>query len=199
MADPQPAGTGGGKVKRKAFKSKKQRYSALARLSNKAQGMGRGSRTRIFDPPVGYEVQTYEQSHVMYTPGKTRIRSAAASADILQERGFNRSFILESSESEAEQTSLPADGPLPEDQPSTSADRPLPADQPSTSADRPLPEDQPSTSADRPLPADQPSTSADRPLPEDQPSTSADRPLPEDQPSTSSCMPRLREPYGKSQ
>ncbi|XP_035688740.1 uncharacterized protein LOC118424302 [Branchiostoma floridae] len=106
MADEQPTTSGGGKKKKKL---PSKRYANLARRSNEAQGLGKGSRSTSYEPPVGYEVRNYEKSQVMKTPGKTRVRSAAASVDVLEDRGFNKSLVLESSCSENDDISSSED------------------------------------------------------------------------------------------
>ncbi|XP_035679722.1 zinc finger protein 271-like [Branchiostoma floridae] len=101
-----------GKVKKKRKQTKRERrerYRALAKRSQEVRGLGKGSRSKPFVPPVGYKVIRYEKSLVLMTPEKTRIRGAAAAADLLQERGFKKSLVLESSSSENEETSPSAD------------------------------------------------------------------------------------------
>ncbi|XP_078606822.1 uncharacterized protein LOC144879342 isoform X1 [Branchiostoma floridae x Branchiostoma japonicum] len=101
-----------GKVTKKRKQTKRERrerYRALAKRSQEVRGLGKGSRSKPFVPPVGYKVIRYEKSLVLMTPEKTRIRGAAAAADLLQERGFKKSLVLESSSSEDDETSPSAD------------------------------------------------------------------------------------------
>ncbi|XP_019645074.1 PREDICTED: uncharacterized protein LOC109485843, partial [Branchiostoma belcheri] len=118
----------GGKIRKPR---KKQRFSALNALSHAKRGVGKGSRSRTFVPPVGYTVTAYEKSQVMTTPGKHRYRSVDSAAETVRERGFNKSLIFETSSEE--------------DQPSTSANTESTPCEPTTSS--PLSEETLDTSA----------------------------------------------------
>ncbi|XP_078695697.1 uncharacterized protein LOC144924444 [Branchiostoma floridae x Branchiostoma belcheri] len=78
-------------------------------------GVGKGSRGVTCVPPVGYEVREYEKSIVMTTPGKSKYRTSAEVADVLEERGFNKSFVCESSDEDMPSTSAESMEYLPDD------------------------------------------------------------------------------------